>query len=147
MPMDEKTRLHARLAFLKLYCIPVCFYYAKWLEKLDYYLRINQARERISLTPPAHSSIAPSSAAIPSKERQALMGKRAAIFEDKADEDLTAKDKAVYKYREERKKQWVSFSRSTTLSERQFNEQYDEEQLAGVKKSIASLNERETPKQ
>ena len=34
-----------------------------------------------------------------------------------------------------------------SLSERQFNEQYDEEQLAGVKKSITSLNERETPKQ
>ncbi len=39
-PMDCKTRLHARLAFPKLYCIPVGFYYAKWMEKLDYYLRI-----------------------------------------------------------------------------------------------------------
>jgi hypothetical protein len=75
------------------------------------------------------------------------MEKRAAIFEDKADEDLTAKDKAVYKYRDGRKKQWDSFSGSTTLSERQFNAQCDEEQLAGAKKSIASLNERETPKQ
>jgi hypothetical protein len=73
--------------------------------------------------------------------------KRAAIFEDKADEDLTAKDKAVYKHREERKKRWVSFPWTTTLAEQQFNEQYDEEQLADVKKSITSLNERETPKQ
>jgi hypothetical protein len=88
-----------------------------------------------------------SSAATPSTERPALMEMRATIFEDKADEDLTAKDKAVYKYRAERRKQWDSFSGSTTLFEQQYNEQYDEEQLAGVKKSIASLNERETPKQ
>ncbi len=142
-PMDGKTRLHTRLAFPKLYCIPVGFYYAKWMEKLDYYLRTNPSRER-SLTP---SSIVSSSAAAPSTERLALMEKRAAIFEDKADDDLTAKDKAVYKYRAERKRQWDSFSRSTTLSEQQYNEQYDEEQLAGVKKSLASLNERGTPKQ
>ena len=56
-----------------------------------------------------------------------MMEKRAAIFEDKADDDLTAKDKAVYKYRAERKRQWNSFSGSTTLSEQQYNEQYDEE--------------------
>jgi hypothetical protein len=43
-PMDGKTRLHARLAFPKLYCIPVGFYYAKWLEKLEYYLRNNTSR-------------------------------------------------------------------------------------------------------
>ncbi len=76
------------------------------MEKLDYYLRTNPARER-SLTP---SSIASSSAAAPSAERLALMEKRAAIFEDKADDDLTAKDKVVYKYRAERKRQWDSFS-------------------------------------
>jgi hypothetical protein len=127
-PMDE--RRYTRLAFPKLYCIPVGFYYAKWLEKLEYYLRTNPSRER-SLTPPSHSSIVSSSAATPSTERQALMEKRAAIFEDKADEDLTAKDKAVNKYRAERRKQWDSFSGSTTLSEQQYNEQYDEEQLAG----------------
>jgi hypothetical protein len=75
------------------------------------------------------------------------MEKRAAIFEDKADDDFTAKDKAVYKYRAERKRQWNSFSGSTTLSEQQYNEQYDEEQLAGVKKSLAILNETGTPKQ
>ncbi len=75
------------------------------------------------------------------------MEKRAAIFEDKADDDLTAKDKAVYKYRAERKRQWNSFSGSTTLSEQQYNEQYDEEQLAGVKKSLAILSETRTPKQ
>ncbi len=63
-PMDDKTRLHARLACPKLYCIPVGFYYAKWLEKLDYYLRTNQPRER-SPNPPSHFSIASSSAAIP----------------------------------------------------------------------------------
>jgi hypothetical protein len=74
------------------------------------------------------------------------MEKRAAIFEDKADDDISAKDKAV-KYRAERKRQWNSFSGSTTLSEQQYNEQYDEEQLARVKKSLASLNEREAPKQ
>ncbi len=75
------------------------------------------------------------------------MEKRAAIFEDKADDDLTAKDKAVYKYRAERKRRWNSFERFTTLSEQQYNEQYDEEQLAGVKKSLATLNETGTPKQ
>jgi hypothetical protein len=140
---DEKTRLHAVLAFPNLYRIPVGFYYAKWMEKLDYYLRTNPSREH-SLTP---SSIASSSVAAPSAERLALMENRATIFEDKADEDdLTAKDKVVYKYRAERKRQWDSFSGST-LSEQQYNEQYDEEQLAGVKKSLASLNERGTPKQ
>jgi hypothetical protein len=75
------------------------------------------------------------------------MEKKAAIFEDKADDDLTAKDKAVYKYRAERTRQWNSLSGSTTLSEQLYNEQYDEEQLAGVKKSLAILNEMGTPKQ
>jgi hypothetical protein len=113
------------------------------MEKLDYYLRTNPSRERS----PTPSSIASSSAAAPSAERLALMEKRAAIFEDKADDDLTAKDKAVYKYRAERKRRWNSFERFTTLSEQQYNEQYDEEQLAGVKKSLATLNETGTPKQ
>jgi hypothetical protein len=63
------------------------------------------------------------------------MEKRATIFEDEDDDDLTAKDEAVYKYREERMKQWNSFPGTTTLSEQQFNEQCDEEQLAGVKKN------------
>ena len=138
--VDEKTRLHATLAFPSLYRIPVGFYYAKWLEKLDYYLRTNPSRER-------SVSIASSSAAAPSAERLALEEKRAAIFEDKADDDLTAKDKAVYKYRAERKRQWNSISGSTTLSEQLYNEQYDEEQLAGVKKSLAALKEKGTPKQ
>jgi hypothetical protein len=138
--VNEKTRLHAVLAFPNLYRIPVGFYYAKWMEKLEYYLRTNPER---SVTP---SSIASSSAAAPSAVRLALMEKRAAIFEDKADDDLTAKDKAVYKYRAERKRQRNSFSGSTTLSEQQYNEQYDEEQLAGVKKSHAILNETGTPK-
>jgi hypothetical protein len=141
--VDEKTRLHATLAFPSLYRIPVGFYYAKWLEKLEYYLRTNPSRER-SATP---SSIASSSAAAPSAERLALEEKRAAIFEDRADDDLTAKDKAVYKYRAERKRQWNSLSGSTTLSEQLYNEQYDEEQLAGVKKSLAVLKEKGTPKQ
>ena len=138
--VDEKTRLHATLAFPNLYRIPVGFYYAKWLEKLDYYLRTNPSRER-------SVSIASSSAAAPSAERLALEEKRAAIFEDKADDDLTAKDKAVYKYRAERKRQWNALSGSTTLSEQLYNEQYDEEQLAGVKKSLAVLKEKGTPKQ
>ena len=64
-----------------------------------------------------------------------------------ADDDLTAKDKAVYKYRAERKRQWSSLSGSTTLSEQLYNEQYDEEQLPGVKKSLAVLKEKGTPKQ
>ncbi len=78
-PVDDKTRLHARLAFPKMYSIPVGFYYAKWLEKLEYYLRTNTSRER-SLTP---SSIASSSAAAPSAERLALMEKRAEILESR----------------------------------------------------------------
>jgi hypothetical protein len=71
------------------------------------------------------------------------MEKRAArSFEDKADEELTSKDKVVYKYREERTKQWASSSRTTNLSEQEYYEQYDEEQLTGVKESIANLNKR-----
>jgi hypothetical protein len=138
--VDEKTRLHATLAFPSLYRIPVGFYYAKWLEKLDYYLRTNPSRER-------SVSIASSSAAAPSAERLALEEKRAAIFEDRADDDLTAKDKAVYKYRAERKRQWNSLSGTTTLSEQMYNDQYDEEQLAGVKKGLSVLKEKEATKQ
>jgi hypothetical protein len=74
------------------------------------------------------------------------MEKRAAIFEYNADEELTSKDKIVYKYREIRSKHWIT-SRTTNLSEQDLNEQYDEEQLAGVKGSIAELNKRETQKQ
>ncbi len=157
--MDYKTGLHARLACPKMYCISVGFYYAKWLEKLDYNLRNSQQRERspsartsLTSTPTPvrqmYSSIASSSAAAPSADRQTLMEKRAAIFEDnKADEDLTSQGKIVYKYREERTEQWVSSSsRTTNLHEREFYEQYDEEQLARVKKSIASLNERDAQK-
>ncbi len=51
------------------------------------------------------------------------MEKSAAIFEDKADEGLTSKDKIVYNYREERTKQWVSSSGTTNLSEQEFNKQ------------------------
>jgi hypothetical protein len=90
-----------RLACPKMYCILVGFYYAKWLEKLDYYLRNSLQRERSSstrtpLTPTptpikqTYFSIASSSAVTPSSERQTLMEKRAAIFEDKADEELTS---------------------------------------------------------
>ncbi len=141
--VDEKTRFHATLAFPNLYRIPVGFYYAKWLEKLDYYLRTDPSRER-SLTP---SSIASSSAAAPSVERLALEEKRAAIFDDRADDDLTVKDKAVYNYRARRGKLWNSLVGSITLTEQQYNEQYDEEQLALVKRRLADLNEKGTPKQ
>ena len=141
--VDEKTRLHATLAFPSLYRIPVGFYYAKWLEKLDYYLRTNPSRER-SVTP---SSIASSSAAAPSAERLALEEKRAAIFDDRADDDLTVKDKAVYNYRARRSKNWNSLVGSITLTEQQYYEQYDESQLALVKRKLADLNEKGTPKQ
>jgi hypothetical protein len=138
--VDEKTRLHATLAFPSLYRIPVGFYYAKWLEKLDYYLRTNPSRER-------SVSIASSSAAAPSAERLALEEKRAAIFDDRADDDLTVKDKAVYNYRARRSKNWNSLVGSITLTEQQYYEQYDESQLALVKRKLADLNEKGTPKQ
>jgi hypothetical protein len=141
--VDEKTRLHAILAFPNLYRIPVGFYYAKWLEKLEYYLRTNPSRER-SATP---SSIASSSAAAPSAERLALEEKRAAIFDDRADDDLTVKDKTVYNYRARRSKNWNSLVGSITLTEQQYYEQYDESQLALVKRKLADLNEKGTPKQ
>jgi hypothetical protein len=56
------------------------------------------------------------------------MEKRAAIFDDRMDEQLTAKEKAVYKYREERLKQWMSSIRAKKpyKSEGDFNEQYGE---------------------
>ncbi len=79
--------------------------------------------------------------------RRSLMEKRAAIFEDKADDELTSKDKVVYKYREERSKQLIFSSRTINFSEEYFNEQYDKEQSASVKESIAELNKKETQKQ
>jgi hypothetical protein len=81
-PINDKRGLHVRLACPKMYCIPVGFYYAKWLEKLDYYyLRNSLQRERSSST---RTSLTPTPTPIkqtPSSERQTLMEKRAAIFE------------------------------------------------------------------
>jgi hypothetical protein len=127
--VDEKTRLHATLAFPNLYHIPVGFYYAKWLEKLDYYLRTNPSRER-------SVSIASSSAAAPSAERLALEEKRAAILDDRADTKLSIKDKAVFDYREERRLQYYQHGRGMDEDEVAFNTQYDAEQFVLVQKLL-----------
>jgi hypothetical protein len=154
---DVNRELHERLACHKMHFIPVGFYYAKCLEKLDFYLRnnrnkmaalpdllkhqlqhlVNRRTLRLHLLLAATPSSAPGHQE-PSSERKALMEKRAAIFETKS---FTSTDG------EERLKQWMSSSKNSNKSEEDFNEQYDEEQLSIVKERIAELNKKETQKQ
>jgi hypothetical protein len=116
---DLNVRLHQRLLIFNQHSIPIGFYYAKWLEKLDFY--IGQLSKDVSRdhSPPAKSasstpvptpqkssssSIASSSAAnlVTHEPMQSLMEKRAAIFDDRGDHQLKVKDRSVFLYRSSR---------------------------------------------
>ncbi len=54
---------------------------------------------------------------------------RAAIFNDKPDAQLTKKDRDVFWYREERRRQWKLVKDETMMNETEWNDKYDRGQL------------------
>ena len=54
---------------------------------------------------------------------------RAAIFNDKPDSQLTKRDKDVFWYREERRRQWKLVKDETMMNETEWNDKYDRGQL------------------
>jgi hypothetical protein len=102
---DLNVRLHERLLVFNQHSIPIGFYYAKWLEKLNFYIEQlskegsrnpSPSAQSASNTPvptpqkPSSSSIASSSAANlgTHESMRSLTEKRAAIFDDREDHQL-----------------------------------------------------------
>jgi hypothetical protein len=81
--------------------------------------------------------IATSSAAVPRQLTQKeLLLKRAAILDERSDNKLSLKDKAVFQYREERQLQYWGKGQST-MGQDAFNyDQYDAEQFAQVQELL-----------
>ncbi len=122
---DLNVRLHERLLCYNQHSIPIGFYYAKWLEKLNFY--IEQISKEVSRnnSPPgksasntpvptpqktySSSSIASSSAAnlVTHESMPSLMEKRAATFDDREDNQLKVKDRSVFMYRSNRLVHWL----------------------------------------
>ena len=145
--IDLNVRLHERLLIFNQHSIPIGFYYAKWLEKLDFY--IGQLSKDVSRnhSPPAKStsstpvptpqkssssSIASSSAAtlVTQESMLPLMEKRAAIFDDREDHQLKVKDRSVFLYRSSRLVHWVKTQEEaggSYMTEEEHNAQYDQE--------------------
>ncbi len=160
---DLNVRLHERLLCYNQRSIPVGFYYAKWLEKLNFYTgQISKEvnRNNISSSPPgksasstpvptpqksSSSSIASSSAAnlVTHESMQSLMEKRAAIFDDRDDHQLKVKDRPVFLYRSSRLVHWVKTQEEaggSYMTEEEHNAQYDQEQLDLVHSAMSKLN-------
>jgi hypothetical protein len=157
---DLNVRLHERLLVFNQHSIPIGFYYAKWLEKLNFY--IGQLSKEVSrnLIPPAKSasntpvptpqkssssSIASSSAAnlVTHESMQSLMEKRAAIFDDREDHQLKVKDRSIFLYRSSRLVHWVKTQEEaggSYMTEEEHNAQYDQEQLDHVHSAMSKLN-------
>ncbi len=128
---DSMQRLHERLGCHSQHSIPIGFFYAKWCEKLHFHLaRVNRQRSlstasstrtRTPSPTPApqnisRPSVAPiiasSSAAtrdVSIKEAEANLNdikeERAAIFDETKDGLLMKKDKAVFWYRQGRRRE------------------------------------------
>ncbi len=157
---DISERLHKRLLCYNQHSIPIGFYYAKWLEKLNFYVgQINRdsssSGKSVSNTPvptpqkSSSSSIASSSAAnlVTHDSMQSLMEKRAAIFDDREDNQLKVKDRPVFMYRSNRLVHWVKTQEegsSAHMTEEEHNAQYDQEQLDLVHEAISRLNKNTT---
>jgi hypothetical protein len=138
---DISERLHERLLCYNQHSIPMGFYYAKWLEKLNFYVgQINgsPSGKSVSNTPvptpqkSSSSSIASSSAEnlVTHTSMQSLMEKRAAIFDDRKDNQLKVKDRPVFMYRSNRLAHWVKTQEegsSPHMTEDEHNAQYDQE--------------------
>jgi hypothetical protein len=162
---DLNVRLHERLLVFNQHSIPMGFYYAKWLEKLDFY--IGQLGKDVSRnhSPPANSStpvqtpqksssssIASSSAAnlVTHESMRSLMEKRAAIFDDREDHQLKVKDRSVFLYRSSRLAHWVKTQEEaggSYMTEEEHNAQYDQEQLDLVHSAMSQLNKNTTKTQ
>jgi hypothetical protein len=165
---DLNVRLHERLLCYTQHSIPIGFYYAKWLEKLNFY--IEQMGKEISrdTSPPgksasgtpvptpqksSSSSIASSSAAnlfVTRESMRLLMEKRAAIFDDRKDRQLKVKDRPVFMYRSDRLVHWVKTQEEASgsyLAEEEHDAQYDQEQLDLVHAVMSKLNKNTTKTQ
>jgi hypothetical protein len=166
---DSEKNLHARLGCHNLQHIPIGFYYAKWSEKLGFYLTkagkrdcsLSSASKTRTPTPsPVRSprpikalNIPPLAAAedldisidniddsIDINLRiDQLRSLRTAIFNDTSDGKLTKKDKAVFWYREKRRTAWKVVASKTMMNESEWNELYDQEELEKVRESMEEL--------
>jgi hypothetical protein len=167
---DVNERLHEHLLCYNKHFIPIGFYYAKWLEKLNFYLgqpkgspsrkSVSMESQRNSTTPiPTPQNISSSSIAYSSaanlathghESMQALMEKRVAIFDDRDDDQLKIKDRSVFMYRWNRLVHWVKTQEEGTsahMTEEEHNAQYDQEQLDLVHEAISKLNKNTTKTQ
>ncbi len=164
---DLNVRLHERLLCYNQHSIPIGFYYAKWLEKLNFY--VGQISKEISRdnSPPgksafntpvpkpqksSSSSIASSSAAnlVTHESMQSLMEKRAAIFDDREDNQLKVKDRYIFMYRSSRLVYWVKTQEKTGgsyMTEEEHDAQYDQEHLDLVHAAMSRLNKNTTKTQ
>ncbi len=164
---DLNVRLHERLLIFNQHSIPIGFYYAKWLEKLNFYIRQLSKDASRNNSPPAKSasgtpvstpqkssssSIASSSAAnlVTHESMQSLMEKRAAIFDDREDHQPMVKDRSVFLYRSSRLVHWVKTQEEaggSYMTEEEHNAQYDQEQLDLVHSAMSKLNKNTTKTQ
>ncbi len=164
---DLNVRLHERLLCYNQHSIPIGFYYAKLLEKLNFYIgQISKEISRDDSSPGKSasntpvptpqktfsSSIASSSAAnlVVHESMQSLMEKRAAIFDDREDNQLKVKDRSVFMYRSNRLVHWVNTQEEaggSYMTEEEHDEQYDQEQLDIVHAAISRLNKNTTKTQ
>jgi hypothetical protein len=164
---DSLKKLHARLGCHNLQHIPIGFYYAKWFEKLEFYLTragkqdrsLSSASKTRTPTPsPVRSpikalNIPPLAAAADldisidsiddsidiTLRIDQLRSLRAAIFNETSDGKLTKKDKAVFWYREKRRAAWKAVASETMLNETEWNDRYDQEELEKVRVSVEEL--------
>jgi hypothetical protein len=166
---DSQKNLHARLGCHNRQHIPIGFYYAKWNEKLEFYLAKSGTQDR------SLSSASKTRTPTPTPERSPrpikalnipplaaaedldisidsiddsiditlridqLRSQRAAIFNDTSDGKLTKKDKAVFWYREKRRAAWKAVASETMLNEAEWNDRYDQEELEKVRVSVEEL--------
>jgi hypothetical protein len=164
---DLNVRSHERLLCYTQHSIPIGFYYAKWLEKLNFY--IGQMGKEISrdTSPPgksasstpvptpqksSSSSIASSPAAnlFTHESMRSRMEKRAAIFNDREDHQLKVKDRSVFMYRSDRLVHWVKTQEEaggSYMTEEEHDAQYDQEQLDLVHAAMSKLNKNTTKTQ
>jgi hypothetical protein len=161
---DLNERLHERLlCYNNQHSIPIGFYHAKWLEKINFYIGQSSRDSSppgtsVSNTPvptpqkSSSSSIASSSAAklVTHESMHSLMKKRAAIFDDREDNQLKVKDRSVVMYRSNRLVHWVKTQEEAEglyMTEEGHDAQYDQEQLNLVHAAMARINKNTTKTQ
>jgi hypothetical protein len=160
---DSMKKLQARLGCHNLHHIPIGFYYAKWCEKLGFYLSkegrqdrsLSSASKMRTPTPsPSPSPPIKEPSNIPSLAAAVdldisidsiddliditlridqLRSLRAAIFNETSDGKLTKKDKTVFWYREKRRVAWKAVASETMMNEAEWNDRYDQGELEKVR--------------